>query len=115
MPGDWGARALRARRYNRGLQALLIVFGALFTLAVSYSLGSRLLAETCPDTGLRVACGAALLSTAVFLCCALGVAWTGVFLALGGAALLLAKRPGKELLRLDRRWWLVLAPYLALY
>ncbi len=75
------------------MQPLLILFGSAFTLAVCYSLGSRLLGAAASDAGLRVVSGAALLSTAVFACCACGLVYTAVFLALGAAALTIS-RPG---------------------
>jgi 4-amino-4-deoxy-L-arabinose transferase-like glycosyltransferase len=102
-------------RYNRGLQALSIIFGASFTLAASYGLGSRLLLDADTDPGLRVTCGAALLSTAVFACCGAGLAWPATFLVLGFAALALARLPDKRPPLFDRRWWLLLAPFLILY
>ena len=74
-------------------QAVYILFGAGFTVAVTGALGLLLL------RGLRVRlarqeepvlgflCGAPLLSLLVFGCCTLGVARKGVFLGLGLAAL----------------------------
>ena len=97
------------------MQALSIIFGVFFTLAASYSLGSRLLRDTATDPGLCLVCGAALLSTAVFSCCAAGLAWPATFLVLGFAALALAKLPDKRPALFDRRWWLILAPFLILY
>jgi 4-amino-4-deoxy-L-arabinose transferase-like glycosyltransferase len=108
--------ALRpSSRYNRGLQALAIIFAAAFTLAASYALGSHLLRDNTTDPGLRIVCGAALLSTAVFACCAAGLAWPASFLVLGLAGLALVKLPDKRPVLFDRRWWLLLAPFVLLY
>jgi hypothetical protein len=97
------------------LQPLAIIFGAAFALAASYALGSRLLRDAADDPGLRIVSGAALLSTAVFACCAAGIAWPSTFLVLGAAALALVKLPAKRPALFDCRWWLILAPFLALY
>ncbi|HTQ54327.1 MAG TPA: glycosyltransferase family 39 protein [Bryobacteraceae bacterium] len=97
------------------MQALSIIFGAVFTLAVSYALGSRLLREAATDPGLRVVCGGAILSTLVFACCATGLARPATFLVLGFGALAFSKLPGKRPALFDRRWWLVLAPFVVLY
>jgi hypothetical protein len=97
------------------LQPLAIIFGAAFALAASYSLGSRLLREAGADPGLRIVSGAALLSTAVFACCAAGLARPATFFLLGLAALALVKLPAKRPALFDCRWWLILAPFLALY
>jgi hypothetical protein len=97
------------------LQPLAIIFGAAFALAASYSLGSRLLRDAGTDPGLRTVSGAALLSTAIFLCCAIGMARPATFLTLGLGALALLKLPDKRPVLFDRRWWLILAPFLVLY
>jgi hypothetical protein len=97
------------------LQALSIIFGAVLTLAASYALGNRLLGNSATDPGLRVVAGAALLSTAVFACCAAGIAQPPTFLVLGLASLGLVKLPDKRPPLFDRRWWLLLAPFLILY
>jgi hypothetical protein len=56
-----------------------------------------------------------LLSTAVFLCCAAGLAGPVTFLFLGFACLALLKLPDKRPALFDRRWWLLLAPFVVLY
>ncbi len=74
------------------MQALLILFGALFTVAVSLACGRMLLRETAADIGITFVCGAAILSFAVFLIAAVDAAYPATFLALGTAALWLARR-----------------------
>jgi hypothetical protein len=74
------------------VQALLILFGALFTVAVSLACGRMLLREARADIGVTFVCGAAVLSLAIFLIAALDAAYAAVFLALGAAALWLARR-----------------------
>ena len=68
------------------MQALAILFGAGFTAAVACGLGGLLLREDCEDIAVRFVCGAAALSLVVFGLCSLGLAYTLVFLAVGGAA-----------------------------
>ncbi len=101
------------------LQPLLILFGAVFTLASSFALGSALLRRHCTDPGVRLVTGAALLSAAVFACCAAGLAYPAVFLLLGLASAALgwrhARMPGKWAVAIDRRWWLLIGPFLILY
>ncbi len=101
------------------MQALLILFGALLTLAASFSLGSILLRAHCTDPGVRMVTGAALLSSAVFSVCAAGLAYPAVLLCLGLAGVAFGWRhgraPGKWPAALDRRWWLLIAPFLILY
>ena len=101
------------------MQPLLILFGAVFTLAASFALGSALLRAHCTDPGVRMVTGAALLSAAVFACCAAGLAYPAVFLCWAlpawpwaGAT---AALPGKWPVAIDRRWWLLIAPFLILY
>ena len=69
------------------MQALAILFGALFTVAVATSLGGLLLRDACQDLAVRFVCGAAMLSLLVFGLCSLGLAYPLIFLALGAAAL----------------------------
>src|ERR1044071_3372268 len=70
-----------------------ILFGAVFTAAVSFALG-KLMLQLCPpaleageERVFAFVIGAATLSLLVFLLCAAGLARAGVFLLLGGAAL----------------------------
>ncbi len=69
------------------MQALSILFGALFTVATAIALGGLLLGEACPEWPARFVSGAALLSTCVFLLAAAHLAYTAVFLALGCLAI----------------------------
>jgi hypothetical protein len=69
------------------LQALSILFGALFTVAVATALGASLLRDSCEDLALRFVTGAAALSLAVFCLCATQLAYPLVFAILGAAAL----------------------------
>jgi hypothetical protein len=70
------------------LQALSILLGALFTVAVATALGASLLRGEYEDLALRFVTGAAVLSVAVFCLCAAQVAYPVVFAAMGAAALL---------------------------
>jgi hypothetical protein len=65
------------------LEALSILFGAGFTFAVALAIGSLLLGESCRDWPARFISGAAILSTLVFLLCALGLVYPWTFLLLG--------------------------------
>jgi hypothetical protein len=69
------------------LQALAILFGALFTVAVAAGLGGLLLRDACEDLAVRFVSGAAVLSLLVFGLCSLGFAYPLLFLAFGAAAL----------------------------
>ena len=71
------------------MQALAILFGALFTVAVATALGASLLRDSCEDLSLRFVTGAAALSLAVFCLCAAQLAYPLVFAILGVAALFL--------------------------
>jgi Dolichyl-phosphate-mannose-protein mannosyltransferase len=73
--------------YNRALQALAIVFGALFTAAVCITSGGAVLRNACEDRAVRLVTGAAVLSLFVFVLCAGGFAYPAVFAAIGGAIL----------------------------
>jgi len=70
-----------------------ILFGAAFTVAVSFALGKLILQLCAPpleageERVFGFVIGAAALSTLVFVLCAAGLARAGVFLWLGGAAL----------------------------
>ena len=69
------------------MQALSILFGALFTVAVATALGASLLRGECEDLALRFVTGAAALSVAIFCLCAAQLAYPLVFALLGAAAL----------------------------
>jgi hypothetical protein len=69
------------------VQALLILFGALFTVAVCLACGRLLLRDAVTDLGISFVCGAAVLSLAVFAIAAAGAVYAPVFLALGGLVL----------------------------
>ena len=73
------------------MQALAILFGALFTVAVATALGALVLRDACRDLGVRFVCGAAVLSLLVFALCSLGLAYPLVFLGLGIVALWFAR------------------------
>ena len=62
---------------------LAILFGVLFTVAVSAALGVLLLGDACKDWGLRFVTGGALLGTAVFCFCSIGLVYPAVFGAFG--------------------------------
>ncbi|HLK67215.1 MAG TPA: glycosyltransferase family 39 protein [Bryobacteraceae bacterium] len=66
---------------------LAILFGVLFTVAVSAALGALLLGNSSHDWGVRFVTGAALLSTSVFCLCSLGLAYAAAFAIFGCAAL----------------------------
>jgi hypothetical protein len=74
------------------VQALLILFGALFTVAVCLACGRLLLRDAVTDPGISFVCGAAVLSPAVFALAAAGAAYALVFLGLGGAVLWSGRR-----------------------
>jgi hypothetical protein len=69
------------------LQALSILFGAGFTVAVAIALGGLLLGDACREWPARFVSGAALLSTVVFFLCAAHLAYTAVFLLFGAVAI----------------------------
>ncbi len=74
------------------MQALAILFGWLFTVAVSLALGGLLLRDTSRDPGVRFVAGAALLSATVFAICAVRMAYVPVFAAAGAGAVVFAFR-----------------------
>jgi hypothetical protein len=79
------------------LQALSILFGALFTVAVATALGASLLRDSCEDLAVRFVTGAAALSGAVFFLCTAQLAYPLVFALLGAAALFLWRgHPGRD-------------------
>ena len=76
------------------MQALSILFGAAFTLAVALALGGLLLGDSCREWPARFVAGSALLSTAVFLLCTVHLAYSWVFFLFG--ALVCALRWGRR-------------------
>lgn len=77
------------------MEPLAILFGACFTVAAATSLGAWLLGDACREYPARFVCGGAILSLIVFFLCCLGLAYPGVFLAIGALALPgLRRRPG---------------------
>ena len=76
------------------MQALSILFGAGFTVAVALALGGFLLGEACREWPARFVTGAALLSTCVFLLAAAHLAYTSVFLVFG--AVIIGVRHGRR-------------------
>ena len=111
--------------YNPILQALSILFGAFFTVAVATALGASLLRGECEDLALRFITGAAVVSLAVFSICAAQLAYPLVFAVLGAAALLVGPVRGlpwrRSLLRKvqylphNRLLLLAFIPFLILY
>ena len=89
------------------MQALSILLGALFTVAVATALGASLLRGECEDLAVRFVTGAAVLSVTVFCLCAALVAYPVVFAAMGAAALLArqAEPPAPPLQTRDLFWW----------
>jgi hypothetical protein len=79
-----------------GIVPLEILFGVLFTVAVSTGLGLLLLGHSCEDWGVRFVTGAALLSTSVFCFCSVGLVYPPVFIVFGVIPLLFA---GRQILR----------------
>lgn len=67
------------------MTAIGILFGAIFTVAVSMALGQRL-AGNRVDPGIQFVAGAGVLSLAVFALCCAGLAYPTVFLAGGAGA-----------------------------
>jgi hypothetical protein len=75
------------------VQALLILFGALFTVATCLACGRLLLRGVIADNGITFVCGASILSLAVFVLAAIHAVYAPVFLVLGvGSALLGCRR-----------------------
>ena len=79
------------------MQALSILLGALFTVAVATALGASLLRDSCEDLALRFVAGAAALSIAVFCLCAAQLAYPLVFALLGAAGLFPLSRRNRSL------------------
>ena len=82
-----GRPCLLAHCYNPILQALAILFGALFTMAVATALGASLLRDACEDLAVRFVTGAAALSAVVFSMCAAQLAYPLTFAVVGAATL----------------------------
>jgi hypothetical protein len=78
------------------LQALSILFGALFTVAASLGCGALVLREHGRDPGIRFVTGAAVLSLVVFALCCLHAAYPLVFLAVGASAIAAGWRPAMQ-------------------
>jgi hypothetical protein len=74
------------------VQPLLILFGALFTVAVCLACGRLLLRDAVIDPGITFICGAAVLSLVVFAAAAAGVVYMPVFLGLGAVVLWAARQ-----------------------
>jgi hypothetical protein len=74
------------------VQALAILFGALFTVATCLACGRLLLRDMTRDPGITFVTGAAVLSLAVFVMCAIGAVYPLAFLLLGGLALWAARK-----------------------
>lgn len=109
-------------------QAFYILFGTLFTLAVSYALGRLLLHRLRVEFYRQeeplyaLLTGASLLHLIVFLCCAVHAAKKGVFLVIGALILLTAWRQGlwrtgstRSFEPLPRAWRLLFGMILAAY
>jgi hypothetical protein len=69
------------------MEALAILFGAVFTAAAATGLGGLVLGRACREYAVRFVTGAAVLSLAVFVLCALRLAYPAAFLAVGAAGL----------------------------
>jgi hypothetical protein len=65
------------------MEVLAILFGAIFTAAAATGLGGLLLGKSCREYAVRFVSGAAVLSLAVFLLCALRLAYAAAFGVLG--------------------------------
>jgi hypothetical protein len=96
------------------------LFGAAFTLATAYALGNLILRHRAAPAEIRLALGAAVESSIVFVLVACRVAHWGAFLAMGIAILVAAWRfraprafaeLGAEPVRIPRPAWIVFAAY----
>jgi len=65
------------------MEALAILFGAMFTAAAATGLGGLVLGKSCREYAVRFVTGAAVLSLAVFLLCAVRLAYPAAFGAVG--------------------------------
>ncbi len=94
----------------------LILFGAVFTLAIAYALGCLLLRERSAPPEIRLALGAAAESTIVFFLVLCHLAHWGTFVALGVAVLAAAWRWGRQHwgadpVRIPRAAWVIFAAF----
>jgi Dolichyl-phosphate-mannose-protein mannosyltransferase len=78
------------------VQALLILFGALFTVAVCLACGRLLLRDTETDWGIHFVAGAAVLSLVVFFIAAVGAVYPAVFVVVGAVVLWFGRGPGRS-------------------
>ena len=76
------------------MQALAILWGALFTAAACLACGRLLLRDAARDWGITFVSGAAILSLAVFTLCAVGAVYTPVLLVFGSLALWMSRKKG---------------------
>lgn len=98
------------------MQPLAILFGAAFTAATAFSLGTILLRNFSSDPAVRFVTGAALLSSLVFAVCSLRLAYPATFLAIGAASILSARRDWRIPKRPKlTRWSILFLPFLVLY
>jgi Dolichyl-phosphate-mannose-protein mannosyltransferase len=96
------------------------LFGAAFTLATAYALGSLFLRHRPAPPEIRLALGAAFESTLVFVLLLFHLAHWGAFLVMGVASMLAAWRfrapqPRADAIRIPRPAWIVFAAYGAWY
>ncbi len=89
------------------MQALRILFGAVFTVLACLGIGARLLGPS--DPGARFVTGAAVLSMAIFAVCCAGLAYPLTFLALGAAAIGIGFRPAIHFRKWPRIYYLFAA------
>ena len=99
------------------MQALAILFGALFTVAVATALGTLFLGRDPAELAARFVTGAAILSFTVFWLCAFHLAYPIVFLIVGAAALVAAGRPTRPRfgIRINYFLLLVIIAFLLMY
>jgi hypothetical protein len=104
---------------SAALTLLSIFFGAAFTLATAFALGRILLRKTPAPPEIVLGLGAAAESLLVFLLLLANLAHWGVFLAMGAAAIVAARRWHGTLLKdpiaIPRAAWIVFAAYGAWY
>src|ERR1035441_2423086 len=95
------------------------LFGAAFTLATAYALGALLMRQRPAPPEILLAIGAAAESVLVFLLLLFHLAHWGVFLSLGAAAILAARRgvtnngtpAAHDPIHIPRAAWIVFLPY----
>ena len=98
----------------------LILFGALFTVAVSLALGSMVCAKAVADWPVRFVVGAAVLNLSVFFLCCAQLAYPLVFAVFGAVAIglvvwLAKPRPRPSLPSLNYFFLLLFGIYFVLY